>query len=173
MSTYLFADETKARGYVLAGSVHASGDLSALRAVVRGLVLPGQQRIHMTKERDVRKAVIADALIAAGVRATIYDAHTHRRDVDARQACLTALAVDACRHPDPVLVLEQDDSVLQHDRRHLYQVTRTVAPGLRYQHARAASEELLAIPDAIAWCWAKGGRWRARIQPTIVDLREV
>jgi hypothetical protein len=26
-------------------------------------------------------------------------------------------------------------------------------------------ERLLGILDAIAWCWAKGGRWQAHIRP--------
>jgi hypothetical protein len=32
---------------------------------------------------------------------------------------------------------------------------------------------LLAIPDAIAWCWAKGGDWRRRIESVVTDVREV
>jgi hypothetical protein len=44
---------------------------------------------------------------------------------------------------------------------------------LRYAHRRAASELLLAVPDAIAWCWAKGGHWRRRVERIVTDVREV
>jgi len=38
---------------------------------------------------------------------------------------------------------------------------------VRYEHRRAATEPLRGIPDAFAWCWAKGGHWRSHIQPII------
>jgi hypothetical protein len=41
--------------------------------------------------------------------------------------------------------------------------TRIRSDTLRYEHRRAAAEQLLTLPDAIAWCWAKGGDWRRRI----------
>jgi hypothetical protein len=30
---------------------------------------------------------------------------------------------------------------------------------VRYEHRKGSAESLLAVPDAIAWCWAKGGEW--------------
>ena len=30
---------------------------------------------------------------------------------------------------------------------------------------------LLTVPDAIAWCWARGGAWRERIQPVVRYVR--
>jgi len=60
------------------------------------------------------------------------------------------------------------------DRKLLYRATREAGrPDLRYAHRRAAVEQLLALPDAIAWCWAKGGDWRRRIQPVVAHVREV
>jgi hypothetical protein len=38
---------------------------------------------------------------------------------------------------------------------------------------RAYEESLLAIPDAIAWSWAKGGHWRARVSEIVTDVRKV
>jgi hypothetical protein len=29
------------------------------------------------------------------------------------------------------------------------------------------------LPEAIAWCWAKGGDWRRSIEPVVADVREV
>jgi hypothetical protein len=34
-------------------------------------------------------------------------------------------------------------------------------------------ELMLAVPDAIAWCWAKGGVWKARIRPVVIGERDV
>ena len=44
---------------------------------------------------------------------------------------------------------------------------------MQYRHEAAAAEELLAVPDAIAWCWAKGGDWRRRVEALVVDVRQV
>ena len=73
-----------------------------------------------------------------------------------------------------MLVLEQDDTLVVSDRRLLYRPTREAGcPDLRCEHRRAAVEQLLPLPDAIAWCWAKGGDWRRRIEPVVTDVREV
>ena len=39
--------------------------------------------------------------------------------------------------------------------------------GLQYGHLRAAEESLLALPDAVAWCWAEGGVWRQAVEPLV------
>jgi len=49
VSGEVFIDETKHRNYVVVAAVVVPGDLAGLRHTVRGLVLPGQRRVHMTK----------------------------------------------------------------------------------------------------------------------------
>jgi hypothetical protein len=82
--------------------------------------------------------------------------------------CDNPAVVKGCL-PDPgllsghtMLVLEQDDTLIASDRKLLYEAARkaSCAETLRYVHRRAAAEQLLALPDAVAWCWAKGGDWR-------------
>ncbi|WP_245266963.1 hypothetical protein [Saccharomonospora piscinae] len=65
-----------------------------------------------------------------------------------------------------LLVLETDDSVVEWDKRLLYRRVREVgcADTLQYRHLRAHEEPLLMIPDAVSWCWHRGGEWRARIE---------
>jgi len=66
---------------------------------------------------------------------------------------LAALIVDAAARGDAMLVLEQDDTLVVSDRRLLYRPTREAGcPDLRCEHRRAAVEQLLPLPDAIAWC---------------------
>jgi hypothetical protein len=64
---------------------------------------------------------------------------------------------------------------MEADRRWLYQRVREAGctETLRYRHLRAHEEPLLAIPDAVAWCWAKGGEWRSRVEPLVEHVREV
>jgi len=175
VSSHIFVDETKRRGYLLVASAVVPGDLDSTRRMLRGLVLPGQRRLHMKDESDSRKRSIATAVAVSGVTATIYDAgRRHQNERERRAACLTALVVDAAARDDAILVLEQDDTLVVSDRKLLYRATREAGcPDLRYEHRRAAVEQLLALPDAIAWCWAKGGDWRRRIEPVVTDVREV
>ncbi len=175
MSSHVFVDETKRRGYLLVASAVVPGELDATRRMLRGLVLPGQRRLHMKDESDSRKRSIATAIAVSRITATIYDAgRRHHTERERRAACLTALVVDAAARDDAMLVLEQDDTLVVSDRKLLYRATREAGcPDLRYEHRRAAVEQLLALPDAIAWCWAKGGDWRRRIQPVVTHVRDV
>lgn len=175
MTAHLFIDETKRHGYLLVAAAVVPGDVAALRKLVRGLVLPGQRRLHMKAESDRRRRSIATAVAATGIRATVYDAGSrYRTDLERRAACLEAVVADAARRGDAMLVLDQDDTLIASDRKLLYRATRAAGdPQLRYEHHRAAAEQLLALPDAIAWCWAKGGDWRRRVEAVVTDVRQV
>lgn len=176
MSSHIYVDESKNRDYLLVAAVVLTGDLEVTRRVIRGLVLQGQGRVHMKKESESRKRQIASVICETGVQATIYDAGRHRRsELDARAACLEALVLDAVTVGASMLVLELDDSLRRWDNQRLIEIIRQTGCRdiLRYEHRRAATDELLAIPDAIAWCWAKGGAWRRRIEPVVTAIRVV
>ena len=128
----------------------------------------------MTKESDGRRKKLMAAICASGVQATIYDAARRYGEAVARTKCLQGVIDDIAAGQPTLLVLEQDDSIVQHDRRFLYASVR--AAGLqdhvRYEHHRAKSELLLTVPDAVAWCWARGGSWRELIR-SITTIKEV
>jgi hypothetical protein len=168
----LFCDESKADGFRLASVTVNSADLAALRAKIDALRLPGQRRVHFSSERDGRRKQIIRVLIESGVQSVIYDAATHRSEKAARDAVIGLLADDAAAMGADRLVLERDDSNVASDRRaireHLVKAGRHDA--VRYDHLRAHEECLLAVPDAIIWCWAKGGSWRKLISPLVTDV---
>lgn len=115
-------------------------------------------------------------MIAIGAAATIYSAdRPGRHELLARETCPRALVTDVAAGGHNMLVLEQDDSLLWWDQQRLIEITREVGcrDTLRYEHRRAEHETLLAIPDAIAWCWAKGGRWRDRVQAVVTEVRPI
>jgi hypothetical protein len=91
VTTHIYVDETKQHDYLLVASVHLASDLTALRRVVRGLLLPGQRYLHMKDEKDGRKRTIAKAFVDAGVQASIYRAgpeHRTPNDNGARHVCV-------------------------------------------------------------------------------------
>ena len=109
MTGHVFVDESKARGYLLAAAALLPGDLDHARSVVRGLTLPGQQRLHMTKESDPRRRSILSALHGLDLTVTLYDAgRTHTHELDARAGCLRQLVTDAAAAHATLLVLEED-----------------------------------------------------------------
>lgn len=172
MSTrHIYVDETKRRDYLMVAAVVLGEDLTAARAVIQDLLKPGQHHLHMKDEADGRKETIAKTLVAADLRATIYDAgRRHRTQLQARAACLSALVEDlAASDLETLIVLDQDETIMHSDRQLLYRAVRDAGSEstLRYEHRRSTAERLLGIPDAFAWCWAKGGRWRAHIRPVV------
>lgn len=161
MSSHVFVDETKRRGYLLVASAVVTGDLAPTRRMLRGLVLPGQRRLHMKDESDSPGSwSIATAIAVSSVQTTIYDAgRRHRTERERRAECLRSLVVDLAGEDIAMLVLEQDDTLVASDRKLLYRVTRDAG--------------CAALPGAIAWCWARGGDWRRRIEPVVADVRTV
>lgn len=166
----LYVDETKAKGYVLVAGVLLPSETGAVRKAVRALILPGQHRVHMKAEKTPRQHLILSTLVRLDLRAIIYEADSqrHHTDIVRRRACLQQLVREAAGIVEHV-VLESDVTQDGRDRQDLIEFTR--AEGCRdtltYEHRTAAVEPLLAIPDAIAWAWARGGQWRQRIEPLV------
>ncbi|MFI9641273.1 hypothetical protein ACIG87_14620 [Micromonospora sp. NPDC051925] len=72
-------------------------------------------------------------------------------------------------------MIERDDSTLKADQRLLFEEVRRagIAGQLRYDHLKAHEECLLAIPDALAWCWARGGHWRTAVRAMVTESHRV
>lgn len=170
---HLFLDESKRHGYVIVAAAVSPNQLVDARRDLRGLVLRGQSRLHFYKESPARRRLILAAIAATGARSSVYSAAGYRHDSDARAACLTGVVADAAAADAHLLVLEQDDSILHWDRRQLFDLSRAAGSAVRYEHQRGRSEPLLWIPDAIAWCWARGGEWRELAAPLIDQVRDV
>lgn len=171
----MYVDETKRAGYVIAAVTVA--DAASVRRALRGLILPGQRRIHMKREQSRRRRAILLAVSDAGVEATIYDAaRRFPTDLAARNACLEAMVQDLAGLGDNARILiERDDSLVHSDRRHLYELVRRAgATGrLGYEHGKAHEEPLLALPDIVAWAWVRSGEWRRRLGPVVREVRHV
>lgn len=175
MTTWVYVDETKRAGYVLAATTVP--DPEKTRQIVRSLILPGQRRLHMKKEQPQRRRAIVSLLATTTATTTLYDAgRNYRTDHEARAACLKALGQDlATTIGDIRLVIEQDDSLVRYDNQRLIEIIRATGQRdtLRYEHLRAHTEPLLAFPDVVAWCWVRSGDWRRRIGPLLTAVRTV
>lgn len=175
MSAHVFVDESKRRGLLVAAAVVQPRDLAPARTVLRRLCLPGQARLHFTKERADRRRQVLAAILELGVVVDLYDATGIHDQHQARAACLRALVHDVTAADARRLVLEQDDSLVRSDQAVLYAAVRDAGASgrLTYEHVPARSEPLLWLADAAAWCWSRGGPWPNRLQPIIRHTRTV
>jgi|SRR5579875_76016 len=172
MST-LFIDESKTRDYIVVAAVVLPADIAAYRASINSLRMKGQRRIHFTTESPERRRKILSALTELSVHAGVYRAN-FSRERDSRAACLRAVVKDVPRLGVDRIVLEQDDSIVQFDRQLLFTELRGIGmPHVAYDHERATAEPLLAIPDALAWCVARGADWSRRAAPMLGPIREL
>ena len=167
----LFVDEGKRHGYVVVAVVVADGDVSRLRKLVNELRAPGAERIHFVKESDGRRKTLLSKFAEFGARAAVFHAESVN-DRDARAWCLEQLIVFAGRTGAERIVLETDESTIHSDNKILYRRVRELGlqDHLRYAHQRAATEPLLALPDAIAWSFGRGGQWAPLVTPLISEV---
>lgn len=90
-----------------------------------------------------------------------------------RPQCLRALVADAGFSGAGRLVLERDESVEAADRRVIAEELRRIGAQVDYRHCQAYEEPMLWVSDAVAWCFQKGGAWRAAISPIVADVRHL
>jgi len=171
----VFVDETKSGDYLLVAVPVLPGQLALFRKTIRGLVLPGQRRIHMHKESPARKREILGAITAVVPEVRIYRANrNYSGEIIRRRACLTALVRDAVSDERTELILDEDPTMHQRDDGWIIDAlreTKTRHP-LAHRHAHAATEPLLVLPDVIGWAWARKGEWRNRLSGVAITLSE-
>jgi len=168
----VFVDESKARGYLLVAVFVNSADLPRTRKHVNTLRLPRQRRLHFTTASKPHRKAILRGLAESGVSATMYDASAYCTEKAARNAAMSRMVDDAARVGATLLIVERDDSTLVADRIIIQDCLRRAGcqDTLRYEHLRAHEECLLALPDDIAWCWARGGEWRHRVKFLVTEV---
>ena len=168
-----FVDESKARGLLVACTVANPGDVVAARRVLNGLRMKGQRRLHFKSESDSRRRSICSSLVTLPITVRIYQTKG-KADRSSRALALDAVVRDLAAVQGTRLVIERDDSLVQSDRAALFQSVRAHSvPDLRYEHPSAHEEPMLWVSDAVAWCYAKGGPWRSRVDPIIEGVTTI
>ena len=175
MNERVYIDESKARNYLMVAAAVIPTDDREVRRAVAELLLPGQRRLHMKNESDRRRRKILSVVADLSLTARLYDAGAASRpQLVRRRACIDAIVLEATQANHGHLVFEQDESLVRADREALIEAIRAArATHLTYEHRQARDELLLAIPDALAWAWAKGGDWRRRAGLVVIDVKKV
>lgn len=167
----VFADESKAREFILAASFTPSPSPTETNRRLRGLVRRGQRRIHFKSESDASRKRLLSAMSALDVTTRVYIA-SHHAPAAPRARCLEHLIDDLVDSSASRLIVERDESVQTADRRIIRARLdrRNYRSGLAYDHASPHEHPLLWVSDAVAWCCQAGGEWRRRSEPLISGL---
>lgn len=173
MSHTTYVDECKLGGFTLAASSIPCGEVTRLRATVNGLRMPAQPRIHFVSESPQRRKHIITTLTEAGaIKTVVYDARGIVNIKDGRDTAMARMAADQAAIPASRIVIESDDSLIATDqaiiRDQLEKAGVTEIVGV--DHMKAYEEQLLAVPDAVAWCFTHGGEWAKLAEPLIANV---
>lgn len=171
---WVFVDESKARGYYLAAAATQPFARADIERAIRGLLKPGQRRIHFKSESHSRRRELLAEFGRIGLRTTIYQVKG-ANDRAGRALCLTGLVDDLLSAGASNLLIEQDDSLVASDRRLIRnQLTHGArVDQLAYCHVRPTEYPLLWVSDAVAWCHQAGGDWLRRAEPLVDELKRL
>lgn len=164
MPIHVFVDETKSRGLLMAAARCQAEDVAVNRKALRALLLPGQERLHFNHERDPQRRRILRLISEFRLTVDIYQAD--RDNAASRHRCLEAIVRDNAKVAERVVV-ERDESTYESDGKALNAATyRFGCHGqLRWDLLMPKEDALLWVPDAVAWCWRRGGQWQKLVRP--------
>lgn len=173
---HAFVDESERPArYLMCCVAIAPASLSSLRATARGLLLPGQRRLHFHTESDRRQRHLASELVAVEADVSVFVCRSAqgRTAADARARCLAAIVSHLQASEQAVKLVIESRHEQDVDDHPVIWATRRREPVLDYEHRTGDEEPLLWLPDAFAWLVGAGGDWRRRMGPAVtrvVDL---
>ncbi len=158
-----YIDESHRSGkYLISAVVTLESRQPQLRADLRRLILPGQQRVHFVNESDRRKKHILDVAAECSVKNEMWTATGFKQNA-ARIAIFEAMIPLLVRDGVDRFIVESGGAQDKKDRAVLAGTLRTHGLSAAYRHARPQEEPLLWLPDALAWCFGRNKQWRSEL----------
>ncbi|WP_236789157.1 hypothetical protein [Amycolatopsis sp. GM8] len=168
---HLFVDESQRGGYLLAAAVLSPAQLHRTRTMLRGLLLPGERRVHFNKETDSRRKLVISRLAAAEIKAWVYTGKGNNELV--RCALLGRIVTDALPIQATRLVLDSRDAAGNARDRSVIAGALAGEHSLTYEHMPSSTEPCTWVADAVAWAWGAGGDWRRRIELMVDRVTDI
>ena len=170
--TWAFSDESERAATMFFGVlVVPAVSLHDARREMRGLLLPGQRRVHMAKDGARRRKAILDVVLQLDASSVVVRL---RRPlgvtrVQARERLLATACGLVCE-ADVWILDAQDDAQLRRDR-HLIEL-EFAQGGPVYDHQPSNEEPMLWAVDALLWAYGAGGEAKRRAG-TRVSILEI
>ena len=175
MTAHAFVDESqRGRFYLVCVVLVDPGDLPAVRAELRTMLMPGQRRLHFVNERARRRRLLLTAMSKLPVRARVYTS-TNKEPIARRQALAAILSESRDVGMDRIVIERRETSQDTQERRQIAVAIRAgnAPAALSYQHLSGYEEPLLWIADAVAWSYGAQGNWRSRVNEILEYVRDV
>jgi len=169
VSTEVFVDESR-RGldYMLAAVSVEARDLKSARSTMRKMLLPGERRLHFSKETIRRRRDLLDRIAREEFSVEVLSC---RASQNVARSLLLGAVVSRSGASLSRLVIESRDIDDVQDIRCLVRLRSTGLMGtdVIYDHVLPYEEPLLWVADAVAWAWGAGGDWRRRVEPIVTQ----
>jgi hypothetical protein len=172
---WAFTDESERGSLMLLGLlIVPTGAIHNARRELRGLLLPGQRRVHTSDESARRRRQLLDLvarLDGSAVALTLRRPADLRR-TEARSRLLAEAAAQAVARGVVTWILDdQHPAQAARDRQDLDHALRDLPTAPVYDHRPSASEPLLWAVDAVVWAVGAGNAWRRRIDHFVTVRR--
>lgn len=172
-STLAFADESKQGAYILAVFVIPMAEYGRARAKLWSLAQAiGRTPPHFHSLRPAQRNQVMKFLAEEFPKSVTLHISGARYSSSARQHCIESAINQLAAFNIDRFVLEQDRTIEKLDRSTIHSaLSRSGHLGaLEYGHADARNEPCLWVPDAVAWCWQRGGQMKETARPVIADV---
>lgn len=176
---WAFSDESERAGVMLLSVVTIGpGDVDDARRALRGLLLPGQRRVHTAKESAQRRRMVIDTVARINDLSAVVISYRRLAGVDrirGRHLLLQAATGLAVGSGVVSWTLDdQDPAQRERDRASIAHALSGVDHHLQptYDHRPNHDEPLLWAADAICRAAGAGGDWRRRVAG-LASVREI
>jgi hypothetical protein len=173
---WAFSDESERGDRMLLGLVVIeTAAVEDARRALRGLLLPGQRRVHTAKESPRRRAELLGVIARLEVEAVVFSVRRPSgvRRIASREILIRVACAEILGRGVAAWVLDhQDGAQAARDRRTIELAVAQAGAPLVYDHRRSHTEPLLWAADAVVWAIGAGGEWRRRIT-AVTDVRTI
>jgi hypothetical protein len=164
--TWAFSDESERAATMYFGVLLIDPrKVPDARRALRGLRLPGQRRVHTSKESARRRRQLLD-IVAAIEAETVIMALRRPPGLPATAArerlLMEATHVVIDRRVVSWHLDRQEDTQAERDRKVIETEIRAANRSVVYDHVPSMGEPVLWAVDAALWAVAAGGDWRRR-----------
>lgn len=173
--TWAYSDESERAATMYFGVllIEPFNVLPARRAL-RGLLLPGQRRVHTAKESRTRRSQLIGLVAGLDVEVVVWSLQRPRglsavqaRELLVREAAGLVLEKRVARWQ----IDNQEPNQAARDRSVIDHVLRDTEHVVVYDHTRATGDPLLWAIDAALWAVAAGGDWKRRVDHRVRVVR--
>ncbi len=169
MSAQVFIDESHRKSrYLLIATFIPINEVNSLRRKLRQAPTKPGQTFHMTKASNETRLKMCYLLTECKLNCLVIEhCDPSATQFEARMACLDTLCKQSKIQSASQMTLDFSTTEVQDCRIFEAHRSRLSSHFPIYRHSPSRHEPLLWVPDAVGWCWGRGGYWKKLIEPCV------